>query len=963
MKLLLAVTRYELKLQLRSARFRIAATGYLGLCALPPGVMYFVLRHRSAEALGGAAYLAQLLQVQPYCTLLMVALVAGNRSGTGALEESWAVLAASPMSNAGYVLRRALALLTLIIPLTLVPQALALGAAVAAGNTSFDPVTWIGNWALWILPAAVFFTCYWLAWVTVTGSELAALIFTFAGLPMVISAANQILLKFHLTLSGYLEFLGYRPLFYWIAYTLQSLSDTPTRFHPGYAATEGPFDLASAAAWSLPRWSLIGGLAGLGLGLAVAFVRRTRRDLKPRPVPPKHQLRTFLEKLNRWRERYAPDGGLGLRERLAAAAGIVVLGLALSALLGRQLTVQRLAAERYLAETKPEIAPLPAGVQPSTWQLRGRIDRHGGVEIDAAGRFENHGSAAQETLAFTLNPELEIKRLEVPTRSVKVVRAWDRLQLRLDPALAPGETLDLELRLVGMPMTIDFRFRSRGSFPFPREYQRLVNARFPREVGDLSMSWVRRAASPRRVLLAASDLGPVPRYTPWTLTRPGESRGEGYRPSDYGGEVPVEVTRTVVDLDLDLEGPAEWFLADTCGHVSHLERRADDVPVAAGRARLSGACRTSLTELMVAGGRLVKHQEVSGSASREGAPNSVGDAPSSVGEFAPRSEVVVATLPEHRELVARKLRSLTLVASLSDRAWPGMPGLEGLVALEWPPEFHLDLYHDMSRWNELEPKLVGRLLLIPERLLIDDEPFEAEDLVARLLSRDLLERRELAADQELIFRYLFRALMIRRMGLDGDRGATVSGKPWLRQSLRRPILSIKDAYGYGYGIISRHRMPGVLADIEGRVGGDNLYGAIESFLAAGGEEPGTIEELLAAVEARSGVSLERTYQDHFLGRALPILRLEDVSSRRQGDGWVVEGKMRNTGTGQSICPVIVKTEISERMLTVTVDSESATPFIVRTERRPHTVLLDPERTCYRWLLKTSSALERANLLG
>ena len=325
--------------------------------------------------------------------------------------------------------------------------------------------------------------------------------------------------------------------------------------------------------------------------------------------------------------------------------------------------------------------------------------------------------------------------------------------------------------------------------------------------------------------------------------------------------------------------------------------------------------------------------------------------------------MIVATLPQHRPLAERKLGSLPRVASLSDRAWPGMPGLDGLVALEWPPEFHLDLQHDMTRWDELEPELAGRLLLIPERLLIDDEPFESEDLVARLLSRDLLERRELAGEQELVFRYLFRALMIRRMGLDGGRGATVSGKPWLRQALRRPILSIKDAYGYGYGVISRHRMPAVLAEIEGRVGGDNLYAGIESFLATDGDEPGTIEELLAAVEAKAGVSLERIYQDHFVGSALPMLRLEDVHSQRQVDGWVVAGKMRNTGTGQSICPVIVKTEISERMLMVTADSESATPFSVHTDRRPHTVLLDPQHTCYRFLLKTSLALERANLLG
>ncbi len=932
MKLLLAVIRYEWMLQLRSARFRLAAAGYLALCSLPPALMYFVLRHRTTEVLGSNAYLAQLAQVQPYLTLLLVALIAGNRSGASALEQSWAVLAASPMSNAGYLLRRVLALLILILPLTLVPFAITLLLSQLAGNRGFDWVTWFGHWGLGILPLAVFFACYWLAWVTVTGSELAALIFSFAALPLAVSSANQILLKFHLTLSDYLEGLGLRPLYHWIAWTLQALGSSHSRFHPGYAATEAPFDLSSAAAWSLPHWALLGGLAALGLGLAAAFLRRTRRDLKPRPVPRTHQLRTFLEKLNHWRERYAADGGLGRSEGLAVLAGVAVLGLVLAALLGRQSDIRSLAGERYRAEMNVEFEPLPADVQPVTWRLRGRIEPSGRLAINASGRFENRGSAALEALAFALDPELEIESLESPGRRVEIARDWDRLQLRLAPVLGAGETLELSLRLAGVPAEVSFNLGRR--FPFPRRYERLLHARFPRDVSDLSLSWVRRAASPRRVMLRASDLGPVPRYASWKLTEPGESRGEGYEVSDYGREVPVESARIPVDLEIDLEVPADWFLADTCGHVSR---------PAKGRMQLSGSCHTSWAQLAVAGGRLVPFQRESGES---------------------EDRVIIATLPQHREQVERKLGSLSQVASLSERAWPGMPGLEDLVALEWPPEFHLDPRHGMSRWGpRLEPILAGRLLLIPERMLVDGEPFESEDLVARLLSRDLIDRRELASEQELVFRSLFRALMIRRMGLDGEAGATVTGKPWHRQVLKTPILSVGQKYGYGAGSVLRQRLPAVLVEIESRVGGDNLYTAIETFLSVSGQEPGTIEELLATIADRGGISLEQTYQDHFLGEASPLLRLEDVEARRRDGGWEVEGRVRNTGTGQSICPLVIKTEISEQVLTVTVESESATVFTARLERRPHTVLLDPERTCYRWLLKTSSALERANLLG
>ena len=52
MKLLAAMIRYELKLQLRSARFRIAAIGYVAACALGPALLYFQWRHRAGEVLG-----------------------------------------------------------------------------------------------------------------------------------------------------------------------------------------------------------------------------------------------------------------------------------------------------------------------------------------------------------------------------------------------------------------------------------------------------------------------------------------------------------------------------------------------------------------------------------------------------------------------------------------------------------------------------------------------------------------------------------------------------------------------------------------------------------------------------------------------------------------------------------------------------------------------------------------------
>ncbi len=936
MKLLVAIARYEIALQLRSPRFRIAAIGYVGLCSLPSGLLYFIIRHHTKETIGANSYLAQTLEVQPYLTVLLTVMIAGNRSTTAAFAELWSVLSSAAISNTGFVVRRWLALLGLIVPLTMVPQLVALATALAAGHTVFDSVTWIGSWGLQVLPLATALSAYWLGFVMITGGELAALITTFAILPAVISAANQVLLRYHLTLSNSALWLSYGNIFSWVRWTLASWGDTDrTYYAPGYGASAAPYDLALASGW-LPAGALICGFAALGLGFVTAFVRRTRRDLKPRPVPPEHQLKTFLTKLNQQRERYARDGALGSGERLAMVIGLMLLALFVGWWLHRQLHFHRLAAERYRVEVAAEYQPLPLTIQPTAWSVRGEIDAHGGLAMIVEARMENRGVDPQATLPFSLNPEYRIKAVSVDSVRVSSQRAWDRWQLTLDPPLAAGDALELTVELVGVPKEIQFYLgRWRGGQRFVPHYEALINARFPRDVRDLSRTRVRRAVSERRIDLRATDLTPLPRYTAWTLTLPGESGGYEEAVSELGGEVPREVQRIPVDLELDLTAPAKWLLADTCGHVSQLDGK---------RSRLTNTCHTSLSELRVAGGSMVIV---------EGGPTSSTNNPKG-------GDVVFAALPAHQEQARDHLRSLARVASLSDRAWPGLPGLNELAVLEWPPAFFLDLRSGMKpSYNERGAELHGQLLLMSERQLIAMTPFEAEDLVAQLLNRDLLARRDLVPEQDLLFRKFFSSLMVRRMGLDQGRGAAVSGKPWIQQALRKPFLEATSRDYY----IWKLRLPAVLAELESRVGGEHFYAGIESFLAVEGDQPGSIEELLAEFERRSGLSLQRTYEDHFKGSAVPVLRLEDVLSVQRGKHWDVEGLLRNTGTGEANCPIIIKTEVSEMRLMVTVDSESTAKFTARAGVRPHTVLMDPEKTCYRFLLKTSPTLERVNLLN
>lgn len=936
MKLLVAVVRQEWRQQWRSGRLKLGTAAFIGLCGLPPAVVYLLVRHVADHDLGAATYLGQTMILQPLASVLLAVLVAGNRSHAAAVAELWSPLSAAGLTNTGFLLRRWLGMLSVLLPLTLMPHLIAAGFALAAGHRTFDLSTWLATWAVLVLPLVVAVSAGWLAAVTITGSELGAVFLSYLGLGLGRGILNQILARFQMTLDGSRELWGVREIERWASWTVWYWTRPDHRSsHPGFAATEAPFDAAAAAAWMLPRTLLIVGSCLALLAVAGAFLGRTRRDLRPLTVGSRHPLRTYLELWNRLRQRRSPDAALGPIDRLMVVCGGVTLVAALGFLLQLQNGYRQLAGERFRAvTTTQEAAPLPMEAKPTRWRVGGSLATDGTARLEGSGGFRNERAAPLGELALTLDPSLEIEEMTIPGRRIEVHRAWDRLRLTVAPPLAPTEEMELRWRLRGVPRDVHFGLRRGPNWSFVRRFQQIQTARFPRDLVDFSRTLEHRALSPRRIELHPRHLGPIPRYTPWRLTPPTTSLDR------YGQEVPEETVFPPADLTIDFRFPARWFLADTCGHTSRIEN---------GEGLLQGRCRAAVSTFGVRGGMLV---------AIEASPGEVSDKVSE--ENHPSDLISVAALPAHLDHAENLLRSLTRVGGLSDRAWPGGASFGHLVVIEWPPVFQVDLRRGM-RDSEMSPsreQLLDRLLLVPEPMMTRLTTPRGEDLMAQVLARDLLARRPLAESELPVFRSLFPALMLRRMGL-AEGGAAVSGSPWISQLIRRPILEVDpDLPKY----LLEVRLPAVLVEIESRAGSDHFYAAIETFLARQGAEPGTIRELLAEVEARAGISLERLYRDYFVGSELPSLSLEEVTSVRDGQRWRVSGKVHNTGTGEVICPVVVKSEIHELSASVTVDSQSATPFTLVVPTRPHTVLLDPGDTCHRYRTKASPTLERVDLL-
>lgn len=916
----LAIVRQEWRFQRRTTRFRLGIVVYVALACVPALVTFFFVTKNLDMLIGANTYLGQLLIAQPFATALLSILVAGNGSHRDAVAKLWIPLASARMSSFGYLFRRWMAQQTILLPATVLPLVAIWILSWSTETASLDKHTWLGHWALLVLPIPLIVGALWLGMSVLAGGELVALLLSVIGLNLFDKLLDQALSPWRLTSSGVLNGLRPEAFFDWLAWSKYSpaLRNNPL----AYAATQASSDLAIVWHWVVTRHLFAVGFAVLILALASAFLRRTQRDLQPTRVSDQHPLRSYIGLFTRLRQRHAPDACLGPQERWAIALGCMALFLAIGCQWSIQRGFQRQANERYETATEWVKEPMPLDLEVTDWHLRGELESSGGVQSSIESEMTYHGSTPLPHLAFTLNPTLDVVSVEVPGRELRSHRAWDRWALNLEPPLVSGDKILLRVRVEGRPTEPFFGFyRGPTARSFVDGFEAYHASRFISGLTDFTLTETRPSITHRRIDLQPGDLGPVPRFTTWQLTPRSKEAGE------FGQEVPEETFLIPVDVDVQIEAPKTWLLGDSCGQLSRLED---------GRQLLTSRCRTSLTGYILRGGHFERLDDVD-------------------------NGLVLAVLPAHVDRGRTLLQALSSVIGLSERAWPGLQGLRGLVVFEWPPIFDADLMNGLQNfwWAPHEEELDGALLSLPESMVISSRPLRAEALVGRVMARDLLTRRPIAPTQEYLFNHLFSGLTVRRMGLD-ESGAVLQVKPWGTDDLRVPLLIARPEHR---DVFDR-RLPAVMAELEHRIGSNHLYSAIEAFLARQDGPPGTIEELFEGFEAHSGVSLERFYNDHFVESTLPYLRLEDVRRKDLGGGqWETIGSLRNQGSGESICPLLVSTETTVERLVVTVDSLSSTPFSLQTSSPPLGVTLDPQKTCLRMLYRSKANVEKVDLVG
>ncbi|MES1243320.1 MAG: hypothetical protein ABUT39_17035 [Acidobacteriota bacterium] len=910
MRLTSSFVAYEIRTQARSLRFRAFAGLYV-LAGTMPAILTHFLRGRSPFAIGEATYVDETLVVLPVLTAVLAFLLSLDGVTREQGDGAWTTVTLCGVSNAGYLLRRWVALLAVILPLIALPLLAAAGIAAADGIRPLEPGAWLGPWLFLLVPLALCVSALGLGVGTIGGGSLSSLPLLALLLAVVPAFANEALHHVRLVLDSPMAWLNLRGLVYSVGRatkTLQGRRDWGFDFpQPG---SEAGADLGVLGIQSFVTVAPLSAIAVATLGAAVLYLRRTRPDLKPRPVRPDHPLRSTLLLLAKMRERYKPDPAPARADRLAVAGGLIAAMAILGLLFGRAYAYESQADVRYAAEESAP-APTPPTVLPGRWRIEGGLGPGSRVDLRVSGEMINAGRTPADHLAFQLNRDLALE-VAADAGTVSASRAWDRMTLTLAPPIPPGGRRELRFRLSGVPTRTVFPQSPAGAVggkpSFKGSYEIHRGAQFSRDRLNFAAAWREPSISGFGVDLSRGALLPIPVYGGWH--REDEPAAEAVSPS--------------AEVEVALAVPAGAFLADSCGGV------------AAG-GRLASRCRATLADFAVVGGRhaLLKEADNQGMA--------------------------VAVFPAHRQVADLHLGFLSQSAGMIEEAWPGIGSLGRLVVVEWKDRTRNTPYWAYFDLEDSFVKVKGNLVFLEEVNLIGVRALDPERLVSEILAVRLASRRRLDPKQSLFFRQFLKDVALERLGLGPVNGAAVGPLHPADEAAIQVSPFAENAY-FGYWSTG---FPALMSALRSRMGDEPLRAAVEEFLDRGDDPsapPGTAEELFDLLQRRSPNPIDRLIRDSFQGPALPYPVLDGVEFRRAGDGWRVTGRMKNEGMGEAFCKVVLATDLGPESTMVRADAGQSSGFELATRYRPQSVVLDPGHECHR-LVKMGGPRDRAYFTG
>ncbi len=184
----------------------------------------------------------------------------------------------------------------------------------------------------------------------------------------------------------------------------------------------------------------------------------------------------------------------------------------------------------------------------------------------------------------------------------------------------------------------------------------------------------------------------------------------------------------------------------------------------------------------------------------------------------------------------------------------------------------------------------------------------------------------------------------RRDDLQKYRSYVREGRDFPLTEFRSRHSAATEAVGYGKSLMIFHM-------IRRRIGDDAFRKWAREFYREYRGRQASFDDIRRSVEAVSGQDFRRFFADH-VGRAgAAALEVSVSGVRESGGGWEVSGLLKQAQKGPSLLvdvPVVVQTDGAPVIDTVR-SAAAATPFTIRSPRRPLALQVDPQYDVFRLL--------------
>jgi aminopeptidase N len=154
-----------------------------------------------------------------------------------------------------------------------------------------------------------------------------------------------------------------------------------------------------------------------------------------------------------------------------------------------------------------------------------------------------------------------------------------------------------------------------------------------------------------------------------------------------------------------------------------------------------------------------------------------------------------------------------------------------------------------------------------------------------------------------------------------------------------------------YGVVSYAKSPYVLNMLRYVMGDQAFFKAFQTYIDEYKFRGASIDDFVRVFTKAADSDISWFFDEWIYGICLPDYAFENVEVREGGELFMINGKVKNLGTGKM--PVIIQAESEDKQTrkTIWIGSEESVDFKLQTNFPPELLEIDPDKEILQWSTK------------